>query len=378
MWVVSTLVVPVILDFIFLQGSVARFSRIVILIGIAGSLLTNPGNFLSGRFEGIFVVVLLFFLYGVGTVSAVTHGGVITPNVGLLIILLFAIGMNFDLYDKVLNALGWGCHILVAASIIVMILRLNPRNSYLSSVGYPVFFDFIGIPGRNYGIFSHPNTLGQVSALSFLFILARKQKIYLLALPLLCIMKAGSRTSIIGLCLGAAVFGLTVLFRSKKTSRISNAETPIVIGFLLFGIFMATSLQFLEYIKFLDPGSFTGRISIWQSALALYKSSSLFGLGWGWEQRAIDSQLLNIWAVSAHNALLEILFSSGLIGLILFLIILVKAFVYFPKLTPVEKALIVCILISGTSESIVDLQYPTFQTVLFFIIVQVSHLGRRE
>jgi O-antigen ligase len=195
--------------------------------------------------------------------------------------------------------------------------------------------------------------------------------------PLLCILKCGSRTSIIGLVLGAVLFLIISTLKSKNSLQIRKIESPLVIGTFLLGIFVASSFQFLNYIKFLDPGSLTGRVSIWQSSLTIFQTSPIIGLGWDWESRAVDSQLLSIWAVSAHNMLLEIIFSSGILGLLLFLAILTKVAIYFNRLWDVEKIVLTSILISGISEAYIDLQYPTIQTVLFLLIILGANKERQ-
>jgi O-antigen ligase len=140
---------------------------------------------------------------------------------------------------------------------------------------------------------------------------------------------------------------------------------------------MASSLQFLSYIDFLDPGSLTGRVSIWQSSITIFQSSPIIGLGWDWESRAVESQLLTVWSVSAHNMLLEIIFSSGIFGLLLFLAIFIKVAVNFNRLYDVEKIVLISILISGVSESYIDLQYPTVQTILYFLIIIGANKERK-
>jgi O-antigen ligase len=291
---------------------------------------------------------------------------------------MFVLSANIDLREVILRAIGKSIHILVFLSAIVIILKLNPRGYYSTSVGYPVFFDFIGIPGRNYGIFSHPNTLGQAAALSTLFMIESKMKKIYLLVPLLCIIKCGSRTSILGIITGLLVFITIRILRSNASPKaIKKYESPLAVGTFVLGILLASSAQFLNYINFLDPQALTNRVQIWQVSLNLFKSSSTFGLGWGWSDRAIESQLLNIWAVSAHNAILEIIFSAGIAGVIIFLFLLSKLLVYFNNLQTLEKALITSILVSGISESYIDLQYPTNQTFLYFMIVLSANSKRK-
>jgi O-antigen ligase len=182
--------------------------------------------------------------------------------------------------------------------------------------------------------------------------------------------KCGSRTSILSLSAGLIVFSLLTLFRERKIAIKSfNKEAPLVIGTLIVGIFFASSLQFVSNIQFLNPNSLTFRGQIWQTSSILFSDSTTFGLGWDWESRAIASNLLNIWAVSAHNVLLEVLFSSGLVGLVLFLLLIAKGIVYFYNLEKVEKAILSSFIFSGVSESIINFQYPSLTTYMFSFII---------
>jgi O-antigen ligase len=314
----------------------------------------------------------------VGTIAGLNRGGVVTPNIASLILLMVIVGLNFDLYRIALNSIALSVHLLMFLSLIAILLKLNPRGFLLSSQGYPVFFDFLGIPGRNYGIFSHPNTLGQAAALSIIFIIASRQRLYLLVPPVICILKCGSRTSIIAIVVGLFVFVVAQAVASKRYPRVTRLESPIVVGTFILAIALTSSLQFLSFIRFLDPGSLTGRVSIWQNSIEMFRESSLLGLGWGWEERAIDSQMLNRWSVSSHNAILEIIFSSGILGLIIFLVILSKCLVFLGRMLLVERMLLISILVSGVSEAYIDLQYPTVQTVLFFFIAVGAHKDRQS
>jgi O-antigen ligase len=200
-------------------------------------------------------------------------------------------------------------------------------------------------------------------------LVSKVNKIYLV-LPLFCLVKCGSRTAILGTLVGIIIYIIVSFFKSRKTSnKLRKIEYPLVIGTSVMAILLASSAQFLQYINLIDPNALTSRGQIWQNSLAIFKESSLLGLGWDWEKRAIESQLLSIWAISAHNAILEITFSAGIVGLIIFLLCLAKILVYFSNLTLIEKILTLAIAVSGISESYIDLQYPTFQTYLFFAIV---------
>jgi O-antigen ligase len=300
----------------------------------------------------------------------VIRGGVVTPNIALLLLFLLIVSANLDLSQNIIKLFALSSIVLVSLSALVILLKLNPLGLYFNSKGYPVYLDAIGIPGRNYGIFTHPNILGQVSCLCMLLMLGTKvNKIYLV-LPLFCLIKCGSRTAIIGALAGTIVYGVVAFFGSRKISnKPRKIAYPQVIGTSILAILLATTAQFFQYINLIDPSALTSRVRIWQDALNLFQKSTLFGLGWDWETRAIDSQLLSVWATSAHNVILQIAFSAGIAGLLILLFCLAKSLAYITNLTLLEKVLLLSIIISGVSESYIDLQYPTFQTHLFFYIV---------
>jgi O-antigen ligase len=193
------------------------------------------------------------------------------------------------------------------------------------------------------------------------------------------LIKCGSRTSIAGAAAGLIVYSAVLLFKRRQLSgKSSNLESPIVFATFIFGILLAGSYQFLNLISLLDPTSLTNRATIWQTTATLFKESPTFGLGWNWEARAIDSQLLNVWATSAHNAILDVSISTGTIGLLLFFLLLAKVLAFFSNLVPAEKMILASVLISGVSESYINLQYPTVSTILFLVIVLAANRDKAQ
>ena len=368
-WIFAILVIPTLMDYVFMGSSVARYSRILLFIGVSTSLVINRDLMLKSQLIGTEILILIVALFAIGTISSLTRGGSITPNIALLLVFLLVVSANIDLIRPILNSLGFCLHILIFLSALVILLKLNPMNYFASADGYPVYLNNIGIPGRNYGIFSHPNVLGQISCLSLLFMIESKVKKIFLLLPSLCLIKCGSRTAIIGAFVGLLIYVVANFFRSRSNSnKRRKIDYPLVVGTALFAILLAMSTQFILYINLIDPNALTSRAKIWQNSLEIFKGSSLIGLGWDWENRAIDSQLLNIWAVSAHNVILEIIFATGVAGLLIFLFFIAKILAYFSNISLIEKMILTAIGVSGISESYLSLQYPTIQTYLFFAI----------
>lgn len=369
LWTTAIVATPILLDFIFFDSKIARYSRVIIFLLVGFSLLSNHARFLSSKFQGIGFTFLTFLLYLVGTVSSINNGGVATPNVALLLLIMLIANANNILHSDILKNILSGVNVLIYISVFAILFRINPSGIYVSSEGYPVIFETIGIPGRNVGIFSHPNVLGQTAAISFLTLVQKRKTVFLSIFPLFCIFKCGSRTAIIGVMAGLLIMAGALVFKRMRNSRESRIDFPAVIEGLILLILISLFLFFFNFIDFLDPDRLTGRVSIWQISKEIYQNSALFGLGWGWQSRAIESQLLSIYSVSAHNAILEIVFSAGLLGLILFLLILARGITYFGNLELIERVLLTCILVSGVSESYINLQYPTIQTYIFFTIL---------
>jgi O-antigen ligase len=369
-WVVTTLTVPVTLDFFLYGTQMARLSRVLIFAGIFMSLLINQKLFLKSKIASAYSLLGIATLWAIGTFTDLSKGGVATPNFALLLLFLFIISANIDLYEKCLDATMNSFHFVTALSALAILLKLNPRSYFANSGGFTIYLDFIGIPGRNYGILPHPNSLGQVAAVSLLILITSKANKFLWLVPILCIAKSGSRTALIGLALALIVYLTIYIFKKNKSKGKSVVlESPITIGIFLVGIFLTSTAQFISIINVLDPNALTARVSIWQNALTIFQQNLILGTGWGWESRGIEARLINVWATSAHNAILDIVFSAGFAGLLIFLILLVKTLVYFNFLLVQERLIFCFLLASGVSETFVDLQYPTLQTYIFFLIV---------
>jgi len=378
LWTIAIVAVPVLMDFIFYDSKFARYSRVSIFLLVGFSLLSNHKRFFSSKIRGVEFTFLTFLLYLVGTFSSINNGGVATPNVALLLLIMFIVNTNNSMYTHIFKMIIFSVNVLIFISVFAILFRINPSGIYVSSEGYPVLFENIGIPGRNVGLFSHPNVLGQTAAISFLALIQKKRTMIFSLFPLFCMFKSGSRTAIIGVLAGLIILGGALIFKRLRNSRRKLIEFPAVIEGLTVLILASLFLFFFNYIDFLDPDRLTGRASIWQVSKEIYQNSALFGLGWGWQSRAIESQLLSVFSVSAHNAVLEIVFSAGLVGLIIFFLILARGIVNFGNLTLTERVLLTCILISGVSEAYINLQYPTIQTYLFFITLLSAGWERNE
>jgi O-antigen ligase len=373
--------VPILFDFIFYGSNIARISRVIGAFVVLSICWARNDQLFSNRMGGELVIFLTSLLYVIGTFSAIINQGAITPNViSLLIFLLIAAGNQSNLLS-IRAGIELSVKVLCVFSVVVIILKMNPRGIYLSATGYPVILPSTGIPGRNYGVMPHPNSLGQLAALSIIFVMfshtKAKIKFNYALIALFCLLKSGSRTAISAL-LVIIIFYLILKLQSKQIINKRKFQFSEIIIFLSMAVGVAGIATFLLRINNLSPQALTGRVQIWQTANELFAERLILGLGWGWEGRAIDANLLSVWAVSAHNAVLEVLFSTGFTGLIIFLYLLSSSLVGFLRLDVLNRSLMIAMLMSGVNESILDLQYPNLTTFIFLFLVIASKGGIKK
>jgi O-antigen ligase len=378
LFVVLTLVLPVLLDLFFQGSKIARLSRIALVLLVAFSVLSNHKIFLKNALVGQDTIVVMVALYVLGTALSLSHGGVLTPLFLSLLTLSIILALNIDCYKFALNGVGLSAHILSFASVAAIFLRLNPTNFYFNDAEYPVFFKQIGIAGRNIGVFVHPNVLGEVAALSIVFILGSKSNKFLLFAPVFCLMKCGSRNAIFGIIAATLFLVLSKFVKRDNFRKIGKIEFPWILRILIALASLATVYKIIQSINSLDPALFTGRAGVWQSTLTLARHSPILGLGWDFESRAISSNLLNAWSVSAHNNFLEIAFCTGFVGLFLFLVLYSKVILNFSRLLTLEKMLVIYIFISGLVEYTIKFTYPSVTSYLFIFINIGASLRSKE
>lgn len=147
-----------------------------------------------------------------------------------------------------------------------------------------------------------------------------KSSVIIIISSIISVAIAFSANSAIGMTIMAVVIIMTVVGLMPK---VFNIATYIIINaFYFFGIIV---MRVQEYFAFIIVGllnrdlTFTGRTEIWDKALRAFMESPIFGVG---EITSSESKAL-IGATHAHNYYLDLLYKSGIFGLVLFIAILV-------------------------------------------------------
>lgn len=163
------------------------------------------------------------------------------------------------------------------------------------------------------GLASHPNTMGQLSALgAFLALRTGRSATRLLGFSVcvVCVFWSGSRTSVSALITGAIASAYVSL--SSRSSIMNRLRKPLLGGSLA----LAGGLVLFIPLLSTSPDEFSGRGSIWAASLNRWAARPGFGFGWNaYQDAARYANEFGRGAFHGHNAAVTILMSTGAVGL---------------------------------------------------------------
>jgi O-antigen ligase len=143
---------------------------------------------------------------------------------------------------------------------------------------------------------------------------------YLLLTPLPIMLnllaETGSRIAFLSCTL--MFMGWFLFFKTKKSSyKIIIVAIGVVVIIFIVQYIMQSEIMLLRLLKSSETGDIGKRDDIWFSLFPIIMDNLIFGIG-------ETGYALSAGVLSPHNVLLEVLCYSGIIGLILFLIFIVK------------------------------------------------------
>lgn len=182
------------------------------------------------------------------------------------------------------------------------------------------------------GFFFHKNIAGAVMALTFIvcgnaWIDKRKYYYGLFALmAFVFVIGTKSKTSL-ALCFG--MLAISNIYRALSDNTQKRSILLLLLGFGMVG-FLALYIAYQPMVErlFADPTSFTGRVSIWQVVFDYLGDHPFLGAGFGgfWQvgthSPAHDylNQQFQMLTAHSHNGYLEILVTTGPLGLVMLLL----------------------------------------------------------
>ena len=148
----------------------------------------------------------------------------------------------------------------------------------------------------------------------------------LLIISMTTLIKVNSSTSIVGVFI--IILFLIAIKVVEKTGwiNIKNFSIAYIIAFFAIVIFRLQNIFAFIIVDVLKKDlSFTNRTFIWDNVIGLITEKPF--IGYGVETNAIRlSRTISFRSVHAHNQILEILYKTGIIGIIPFIMIVVSAF----------------------------------------------------
>jgi exopolysaccharide production protein ExoQ len=276
----------------------------------------------SLRIGGIISIFLAAFLL-CSAAWSVSPGATERAGVNYLIFIIGAIGVAENVEgDDFMHLLAWVCFLSAIASLVLW--AVSPANAF-------------GEAGDFRGVFSQKNPLGEAMSIGALASLhglrASKRKrlfnISTLFLTIFLTLKSGSTTSLLAIILFGSL-GVAIRLLQKGGTARTLAITGIVI-LLPVAFIAAFSSDSLLAMFGKDP-TLTGRTDIWAYVILDIYQRPL--LGWGYQAfwstdnpAAYEiSDALHWWVPQAHNGILEILLSVGLIGAGVFIYVWARIF----------------------------------------------------
>ncbi len=183
---------------------------------------------------------------------------------------------------------------------------------------------------RAFGFFPDPHVFSFFASLCFFsglgyFVWERKMKWKIAAaiglmLMLFSLGLTFSRGAYLGILMGILFFLLILLFRAGKSGRLALIVT---IGLLTATIFIFQPIQKrMASVFSLREGSNIERIENWRQAAGIVADYPLAGIGLGNYSSFIDPEAEERSSIYAHNIFLDLSAETGILGGILFLLLI--------------------------------------------------------
>ncbi|MGP1395799.1 MAG: O-antigen ligase family protein [Inquilinaceae bacterium] len=361
--------------------SAAKFVIIVLAFGIGAAALRSSYHLLL---RPVVLIALLYCGWAAFTV-------VVSPTPGR------TIGAAFALMAWLLIAHAIGAR-LSERDILVLILRTVALFIIVSwilflfvpSMGAAVTGDIV----RMTGLGGKPNNLSQIAYIYLIALSAywldprfRGQRggqlsqicwmvIALLALAL--IVAANSKS-----VMGAIVFTMFIIFLQRRRSTLLAGIVGLwmIFGLALvpdpIGTFSALFESVSRTGSVSEVTSFTGRTEIWATVVDQIRQSPLIGHGYGATRGIMQQIFANEWGqttTSAHNMILQSLLDVGVIGTVLFCLLLWEnAKLFFRRPSYFRDAIFILVLVAGFLES--GISASTNFLLIFWFISLFSGIG---
>ena len=377
-----------------INAIVGKATIIGVFFLYAGGIILIVGDVESSRLAKVIwssIYVVTFFLIYRSSLSVLT---VVRRNLGFMFLALLCLAsvawssdrsttvshsialfgstmLGYLIVTKIepvelLRRIGFALLILLAINMVLMVPNFGGNLS--SSIRYE-------------GLFPHPNMLGRISGLAvlmFLILVSCRCFSFMwgclgVGMGGILLISCGSMTSTIALC---GAFGLFLLRRVLGKQPLGGGGIAVAIWFMLcFGGVIWVSWSAIIDFAFELMGrssTLTGRTKLWEGVWAAVLKEPILGYGysafWGGEQFLTSRIFASAgWRTSsAHNGLLSIALSLGVVGVLVFVM-------------TVGRSVVIAVKLAFSSASITALLLLSILSYLLILgIAESSYMGRNS
>lgn len=313
------------------------FSFFVILALVSAAYSPNPGLSLAGSLMMVGGVLLTFVITSLFDIEKIFRMLVISLMVGILLSWLY-----YFIYP---DAGRWYEYGLIRLSGIY-------SPTHLAMIAVCLFF-----------------------IAKYTLVNRRFVRLWIIVISLTTAIFTLSRAPLIALLLAYFLTSIYLFFKERKTVYSNLLGIVFMLIMVILVVYMYGIHGVPEYTTtilsrsgtFEDVVTLTGRVYVWQWIIDKIVSSgianALFGFGWG-SFRFLFSEESLLQLTTAHNFLLEILFSLGCVGLIAFFALIVH--ILKKSLgVPVYMSMTMSILVYSMTSSIISLT----PNILFYMLI---------
>ncbi len=272
---------------------------------------------------------LFAFAFLIATLTSVTFRGSLLPGLFTVFVSVFALVFSGAVTSKKQTEAAVKAFVLAGAAVAAYGIY---QYFFYDPAGAGAWIDndmFSDITNRVYSTLENPNVLGEYLILIIPFAAAcmltaktwTRRLLYLaiLAVMLVCIMLTSSRGAWLGLLLAAALFVVMLDARFILVGIIGLVVLYFALPDWIIGRFTS--------IGDMSDSSTSYRVYIWLGTIAMLKDYWFSGIGPGTDafNLVYPAYSFNtVKAPHAHNLFLQLMSDAGIIGLILFLLVILS------------------------------------------------------
>ena len=329
-----------IFPYIHLKNIYFRSLTLILILTLIWYLLErgkeiNFYNYIGYSLIGFILLQILASFFGVNIYNSFFGSWERMDGIWHLVLVVFYFFLLINTFKKERDWISLFRYALIPPLLVIIYGFLKNGfevfNNEWSAIGNSAFLSFYLL--LNLGITGILYTIDKKNKWRIFYLVV-------IILNLIVIFLAASRASILGLFFGCMLGVLFYLPKATKKFRLFSFSI-FIIFILLSSLILwqkdsriVQSINFLDRIAHISTEDYTtnNRLLVWQSGLQAFKEKPILGFGsenffYG-INRYYNASITEQWFDKAHNFIVDYLVSSGIFGLLGYLVIFITASYY--------------------------------------------------